>query len=125
MKKLTSTLLLLLCFTFAQSQTTAYLKVANNGNFEKIEKVSSGGYITVGYDSAYKVQVIRWDASFNIQWKYTFTDAHISAVFPRIVEANDGSFYLMTASNEQTASTLIVKFSSTEIGRASCRERVC
>ena len=113
MKKLTFTLILSLCFALAQSQTTAYLKVADNGSFEKIEKVASGGFITVGFDSAYKMQVVRWDAGFNRLWKYTFTDANISPVKPQIVEANDGSFYFMAASLEHTSSTYIVKFSST------------
>jgi hypothetical protein len=96
----------------AKTQTPAYLKVADGGSFEKIEKVSSGGFITVGYDSVYKMQIVRWDASFNIQWKYTFTDANMSAVMPKIVEANDGNFYFMTASTEHTSSTLITKFSA-------------
>ncbi|NVN95770.1 MAG: T9SS type A sorting domain-containing protein [Bacteroidetes bacterium] len=112
MKKLSFTLLLSLCVLLIQAQSTAYLKVANNGYFEKIEKVSSGGYITTGFDSAYKVQVIRWDNSFNMTWKYVFNDTNIMVGSPKIVEANDGSFYFLMGSHEYTASTWIVKFSS-------------
>jgi len=111
MKKLSFTLLLSLCMILIQAQTTAYLKVANNGYFEKIEKVSSGGYITTGFDSTYKVQIIRWDNSFNMTWKYVFNDANIKIGSPKIVEANDGSFYFLMGSHEYTASTWIVKFS--------------
>ncbi len=112
MKKLKFTLLLSLCVILIQAQNTAYLKVANNGYFEKIEKVSSGGYITTGFDSTYKVQIIRWDNSFNMTWKYVFNDANIKIGSPKIVEANDGSFYFLMGSHEYTASTWIVKFSS-------------
>ncbi len=113
MKKLTFTLLLSLCALLIQAQTTAYLKVGNNGSFRTIEKVSSGGYITVAFDSAYKIQIIRYDNNFNMMWKYKFTDALISPIMPKIVEANDGNFYFMTASTEHTSSTWIVKLSST------------
>ncbi len=112
MKKLIGTAILMLFVLLSQAQNTGYLRVAINGSFEKIERVSSGGYITVGYDSAYKVQIIRWDDSFNISWKYRITDANCTASFPKIVEANDGSFYFMTASTEHTSSTYIMKISS-------------
>jgi len=113
MKKLIFTFFLLFSISLIQAQTTAYFKVANHGFFDKIEKVSSGGNITVGMDSNYKVQIIRWDNNFGIAWKYKFTDANISLISPKIVEANDGSFYFMSASTEHTGSTWIVKFSST------------
>lgn len=112
MKKLINTALFVLFITFLQAQNTAYFKVADNGSFAKIERVSSGGYITVGNDSAYKIQIIRWNDSFNMLWKYTLTDANISAISLQIAEANDGSFYFMGASLEHTGSTLIIKFSS-------------
>ncbi|MCX6231504.1 MAG: T9SS type A sorting domain-containing protein [Bacteroidetes bacterium] len=111
MKKLRFTLFLSLCVILIQAQTTAYLKVADNGYFEKIEKVSSGGYITTGFDSNYKVQIIRWDNSFNITWKYVFNDTNIMTASPKIVEANDGNFYFLMGSHEHTASSWIVKFS--------------
>ena len=112
MKKLLSCLFLILCISFVNAQPTAYFKVADNGSFEKIERISSGGYITVGADSAMKIQIIKWDNNFNILWKYKFTDATITAVSLKIVEANDGNFYFMSASQEHTGSTLIIKFSS-------------
>jgi hypothetical protein len=112
MKKLTFVLILSLCAILVQSQTTAYLKVGNNGSFRTIEKVSSGGYITVGNDSAFKIQLIRWDENFNMLWKYKFTDPNIAAYFPKVIEANDGSFYFMTGSTEYTGSTLIVKLNA-------------
>lgn len=107
-----ASLFLLTFTTTAVSQNTAYLKVANNGSFAKIERVNSGGYITVGYDSAYAIQVVRYDASFTPTWKVKFTDANIAPIAPQVVEANDGNFYFMTASNENTGSTLIVKISA-------------
>jgi hypothetical protein len=107
------TAILLIAAITGTSQNTAYLKVANKGSFEKIERLSAGGYITVGYDSAYKIQVIRYDASFVPQWKIKFDDANISPIAPQIVEANDGNFFFMTASYENTGSTLIVKLSPT------------
>ncbi|MEI6697359.1 MAG: T9SS type A sorting domain-containing protein [Bacteroidota bacterium] len=113
MKKLSFTLLLSLCVILIQAQATAYLKVANNGYFEKIEKVSSGGYITKGFDSTYKVQIIRWDNSFNMTWKYVFNDTNIMTASPKIVEANDGNFYFLMGSHEHTGSAWIAKFSPT------------
>jgi hypothetical protein len=108
MKKLSFTLLFSLCSIWAQSQTNAYLKVANNGNFFKIEKVSTGGYITISEDSVHKTQVVCWDAIFNIKWKYTFADA-VGGTLCRIVEANDGNFYFMAGYSQKT---LIIKFNS-------------
>ena len=112
MKKLLFTTILILCFSFSKSQNTAYFKVANTGYADKIERVSTGGYITIGNDSAYKLQVIRWDNNFNMMWKYKFADANISNGFPKIVEANDGNFYFMSVSLEHTGSTYIVKINS-------------
>ncbi|HNW69014.1 MAG TPA: T9SS type A sorting domain-containing protein [Bacteroidales bacterium] len=112
MKKLIMTIVLLFFISFLHAQNTAYFKVADNGSFEKIEHVTSGGYITIGTDSVYKIQIIRWDNNFNLVWKYKLTDANISAISLKIVEANDGSFYFMGASLEHTGSTLIIKFSS-------------
>jgi len=112
MKKFINTAVLVFFVSFLQAQSTAYFKVADNGSFEKIERVTSGGYITIGADSAYKIQIMRWDNNFNILWKYKLTDANISAISLKIVEANDGSFYFMCASQEHTGSTLIIKFSS-------------
>lgn len=97
---------------FVINAQTGYMKVANHGSFEKIERVSSGGYITVGFDSVYNIQVVRWNNAFTPMWKYKLTDANVNPVSLSIVEANDGSFYFMTASGEHTGSTLIIKFSS-------------
>lgn len=113
MKKLLFTLSFILFIFNAKAQSTAYIKVANHGVLEKIEKVSSGGYITIGYDSVYKQQIIRWNDQFSPMWNLKFTDANIANVSQRIVEANDGNFYYMSASSEHTGSTLIVKISST------------
>jgi len=107
-----SAIILLISFSIS-AQTTAYVKVAEHGAIDHIEKLSSGGYITTGYDSLYKPQIIRWDNQFNKIWKYKFTDANITGYPQSIVEANDGNFFYMTASQENTGSTLIVKFSST------------
>jgi hypothetical protein len=115
MKKLAFTLLFSLCAIWAYSQTTAYLKVANNGQFDNIEKVSTGGYITISYDSANKYEVIRFDNYFNMLWKYTFTDTLITHSTPKIIEANDGSFYFMAGSKEHNLCTWIIKFSSSGV----------
>lgn len=112
MKRTFLLIIIALTFGFINAQTPVYLKVSEHGSFENIEHLNSGGYITVGYDSVYKLQITRWDESFSPIWNYKFTDANITSVSPKIVEANDGNFYFMTASNEHTGSTLIVKFSS-------------
>ena len=70
MKKHILTISIFFCFWSLVAQNTAYFKVANHGTIEKIEKVSSGGFITVGYDSVYKLQVIKWDNNYNLQWKF-------------------------------------------------------
>ena len=111
------TRLLFLCILLISisltAQTTAYFKVAEHGTIDHLEKVSSGGYITTGQDSNYKAQIIRWDAQFNPVWKYKFTQAVLIGYPQKIVEANDGSFYYMTASQENTGCTFVAKFSST------------
>jgi hypothetical protein len=113
MKKFILIAILALAFTGLYAQNTAYAKIAGKGSLVKIERVSSGGYITAGYDSNYKAQIIRWDEQFNPVWKYKFTDPRYQAIQPHIVEANDGSFYYLTVSSEHTGSSMIIKFSST------------
>jgi hypothetical protein len=95
------------------AQHTAYIKVASKGAFDKIERVSTGGFITTGFDSVYKLQIIRWDEYWNPVWKYKFTDSRITPFFPRVAEANDGNFYFMASSTEYTGCTYIAKFSNT------------
>ena len=112
MKKILFPMFLFLISCTLTAQTQAYIKVTEHGAIDHIERIISGGYITTGYDSAFKAQVIRWDDQFNAVWKYRFTDANITGYPQSIVEANDGSFYYLTASRENTGSTLIVKFSS-------------
>lgn len=112
MKKILFPAFLVLISITLPAQTQAYIKVSEHGAIDHIERIVSGGYITTGYDSAFKAQVIRWDDQFNAVWKYKFTDANITGYPQSVVEANDGSFYYMTASRENTGSTLIVKFSS-------------
>lgn len=113
MKKIFLFIIAILSFSALYAQNTAYAKIAGKGSLVKIERVSTGGYITAGYDSNYKAQVIRWDEQFNPIWKYKFTDARYQAIQPRIVEANDGSFYYLTVSTEHTGSSMVIKFSST------------
>ncbi len=113
MRKFTYILLLSFYALLGQSQTTAYLKVADRGNAEKIEKILNGeGYIALAYDSITRVQIIRYSENFNMQWKYTITDTLLMVSNPRIVEANDGNFYFMMNSEEHDYSTSIMKFSS-------------
>lgn len=113
MKKSILIVILTVAFSVSQAQSTAYVEIAGKGFLEKIERVSTGGYITVGYDSNYKTQIVKWDDQFNPVWKHKFTDSRVLGISKNIVEANDGSFYFMTASSEYTGSTLIIKFSST------------
>jgi hypothetical protein len=111
-KLLLFTLLFSLCAIWAQSQTTAYLKVSDDYCLDRIEKVTGGGYITVAHGSAYNPIIIRYDDYFNMLWQHTFTDTLIMYSAPKIIEANDGSFYFMSRSKEHNLCTLIVKFSS-------------
>src|SRR5215208_4895277 len=101
MKKTLLFLCLFFCLATAYSQSTAYFKVANTGTLMRIEKVSTGGYVTLGTDSNFKLQVIRWDNNFNALWNYKFTDANLTAFNPQIVEANDGNFFMMVKSSAQ------------------------
>jgi len=109
--------LLLITFLFSafelNAQTTAYFKVANHGSLLTIQKVSSGGYITIGQDSVWKMQIIRWDDNFVPMWKYKITDSLTLQASMRIAEANDGSFYFSSSSTEYSGSTWVIKFSST------------
>jgi hypothetical protein len=115
MKKTLLFFCLSFCLVKAYSTTTAYFKVANTGTLMKIEKVSNGGYITLGTDSNYKLQVIRWDNNFTPLWNFKFTDANMTAGFPAIVEANDGSFFMMAKSYAHSNCAAIVKLSSTGV----------
>lgn len=115
MKKTLFIFALILFSGYCNAQGTGYLKVANHGSFEKIEHLSSGGYITVGFDSVNKIQVTRWDETATPLWNFKFTDVNIVPVSPKIIEANDGNFYFMTASGEHTGSTLIIKLSTTGV----------
>lgn len=109
MKKILCFAIPMLIAAFVTAQNTAYVKTANNGIHTKIEKVSSGGYITAGYDSAYKIQVMRYNDNFDRLWVFKLTDSRVAGFFPSIRESLDGNFYLMTSSNEHGGSTLIVK----------------
>jgi hypothetical protein len=112
MKKILLFLCLSFCLFAARSQSTAYFKVANTGTLMKIEKVSTGGYITLGTDSNFKLQIIRWDNNFNPLWFYKFPDANLVAFNPQVAEANDGSFFMLARSNAQSGSAMVTKFSS-------------
>ena len=59
MKLLIFSLIFALMVQISNAQTTAYVKVSEHGVIDRIQKVSTGGYITTGQDSNYKVQVIR------------------------------------------------------------------
>jgi hypothetical protein len=112
MKKTLLFLCLSFCLVAANAQSTAYFKVANTGTLMKIEKVTTGGYITLGTDSNYKLQVIRWDNNFNPVWKNKFTDANLVAGGLGMVEANDGNFFIMAISYAHTGCAWITKLSS-------------
>lgn len=92
---------------------TAYFKVNGTGIVDKIEKVSTGGFITAGFDSNYKHQYIRWDANYNAIWKVKVTDSMLNPFSNFIVEANDGNFYATSSSNYNGGSLYVSKISST------------
>lgn len=97
------------------SQGTVYVKVAETGTLQTVEKVSSGGYISTGWTSTPNIdlQVFRWDDQFNIIWSYTFTDSKFgSGTQQKIIESTDGNFFLRTTSPENAGSVIVVKFSS-------------
>ncbi|MBK5285391.1 MAG: hypothetical protein JJE25_08290, partial [Bacteroidia bacterium] len=112
MKKNISVLLFCLSALLSNAQSTAYLKVSNHGTMDKIERVSSGGYISLGNDSTNKILLVRWDDNFNPVWKYRFTDAAIVGYWYSVKEANDGSFYLMLTTTGHGSSASVLKFSS-------------
>lgn len=112
MKKILLFLWLSFCLIQAHATSTAYFKVANTGTLEKIEKVSAGGYITLGTDSNYQLQVVRWDNNFTPLWNYKFTASNLTAGGLGLVEANDGSFFIMCISNSHSGCTMITKISS-------------
>lgn len=98
--------------TASFSQSTGYFKLAESGSFSSITRLSTGEYITVGYDSNYKIQLTKWSSAFDPIWFYKFIDTHIINIEPRVVESNDGNYYFMGSSSENSGSTLIVKFSN-------------
>ncbi|HMT34511.1 MAG TPA: T9SS type A sorting domain-containing protein [Chitinophagaceae bacterium] len=111
MKYIIATLLLICSFqAFTQ---TAYFKVNGTGIIDKIEKVSSGGFITAGFDSNYKHQYIRWDANYNALWKVKVTDSMLNPFSNFVIEANDGNFYATSSSNYNGGSLYVTKISST------------
>jgi hypothetical protein len=96
--------------SFAQ---TAYFKTDNSGLFNKVIRLSSG-FITYGYDANYKHEFIRWDDNFTAVWKVKVTEATATGgVFNNIVQANDGSFYAMLLTTQNSGAVAIIKISST------------
>jgi hypothetical protein len=112
MKKTLLFLRLFFCLLTANSQPTSYFKVAYTGTLMNIEKVSTGGYITLGTDSNYKLQVIRWNNNFTPVWKYKFTASNMTAAGLGLVEANDGNFFVMAISYSHSGCALITKISA-------------
>jgi hypothetical protein len=107
---LTSLFVIVSVITFAQ---TAYFKVNGTGRLDKIERVSTGGYVTSGYDSNYKHQYVRWDENFNPIWKIKLDDTGFAPFSNLIIEANDGSFYASAMSYFNSGSFFVMKISST------------
>ncbi len=95
---------------FAQ---TAYFKVKDEGRLEKIERVSTGGYITLGEDSSGFHEITRWDENFNPSWVVKITDQSPTPFSRYIVEANDGNFYATANSSYNSGVFYVIKISKT------------
>jgi hypothetical protein len=112
MKKIVFVISILFAGLNAFTQTNVYVKFSDISQLQAIEKVVSGGYITIGRESNsnQNIMVARWDTAFNPLWTYTFVD---TTLYPmcKFIEANDGNFYLMMRSNTHIGSVDIVKFS--------------
>jgi hypothetical protein len=102
--------LLLLQIEPVNSQATGFFKVANNGSFASITRLSTGEYITVGYDASFILQLVKWSPSFSPIWVKKLSDTHIYNIEPRLIESSNGNYYFMGASTEQSGSALVIKF---------------
>jgi hypothetical protein len=112
MRSLLTLLLLLVAFGSSYAQT-AYFKIDNSGTLNKIVRLSSG-FITHGYDANYKNEVIRWDDNFTPLWKVKLTEATATGGnFNTVIQGNDGSFYAMAYTTQNSGSIVIIKISST------------
>jgi len=108
-------LLLFLSIPFGiYSQNTGFLKVADEGLIIQVKKVSTGGYITAGKAIGNEFpQIIKWDEAYNRVWSYTYDDTIISWQKAKVIEANDGSFFFLTETTNNTTSAVVTKFSAT------------
>ncbi|MEN9339126.1 MAG: hypothetical protein RIQ62_438 [Bacteroidota bacterium] len=105
--------LALCCTAYVVKSQTTYMSLHTSGRFDKIISVSSGGYLTSGFDSNYAHQYVRWDAGFHPIWKLKLVDTSLIPFSNVIVEANDGNFYLGASSNVNNGSFTVTKVSST------------
>lgn len=105
-------LLVLLCISFSAFSQVSNFSVYHNGQLNKIENVSSGGYITTGRDSLQGLQCVRWGAGFNQIWSFKLPDNGFISLNCLVIEANDGNFYLSAYSTVNNGSLTVFKLSS-------------
>lgn len=103
----------LILFSLSAFAQTAYFKVKDEGRLEKIERVSTGGYITLGEDSAGYHEITRWDENFSPTWVVKITDSEPWPHSRFLVEANDGNFYATALSSHNSGTFYVIKISKT------------
>lgn len=103
-------LLVLSSHAFAQIST---ISLGLGGRLSKIEKVSSGGYITTGFDSLQEQRCSRWDGSFHLLWSFKLPNTGFIPHVNNVIEANDGNFYYSVYSTVNNGSMTVFKLSST------------
>nr|MBP6625578.1 hypothetical protein [Chitinophagaceae bacterium] len=108
-------LCILVCISFKSFSQVANFSVYHNGELNKIENVSSGGYITTGKDSLQGQQCVRWGAGFNQIWSFKLPDNGFIPTSCLVIEANDGNFYLSAYSSINNGSLTVFKLSSSGV----------
>lgn len=103
----TAAFLLLLCL--GVSAQTAYFKISSSAYLNKITGASNG-FVSLGRDSNYRAEIIKWDNGFNPEWHLKVDDQSISgASFAKTIQANDGSFYTLLETSQNGGSVVIIK----------------
>ncbi len=111
-------ILLVSCFTtnIVQAQSNSYFSIKDDGHMYQIIRTSTNHYVTLGTNSSQgvtKLQLAKWDASFNEQWNYEFPSADISAIdqISYLKESRFGSYYLCVPA--PTGNAIVFKISPT------------
>lgn len=104
-----------ICISFKSFSQVSNFSVYHNGELNKIENVSSGGYITTGKDSLQGQQCVRWGAGFNQIWSFKLPNNGFIPTACLVIEANDGNFYLSAYSSVNNGSLTVFKLSSSGV----------